>query len=115
MVPTESYYHKGISKLYHSVSKLITKVKVFKKWVKLQGQSHSVKHNGTHGKVSSYGILMWNIKALALTVQKLLTRLQFQRGRQNDNEGGQKQFATDLRSRRHNNAKNTDDKTSHFS
>ena len=34
---------------------------------------HSVKNNGNNGKVSSQGILMWNIKALALTVQKLLT------------------------------------------
>ena len=31
MVPTERYYHKEISKLYHSLSKVITKVKVFKK------------------------------------------------------------------------------------
>ena len=37
--------------------------------VKLQGQGHSVKNIGTHGKVFSQGILMWNIKALALTVQ----------------------------------------------
>ena len=29
-------------------------------------------------------LLMWNIKALALTVQKLLARLKFQRGGQND-------------------------------
>ena len=31
---------------------------------------HSVKNNGTHGKFLSQGILMWNIKALALTVKK---------------------------------------------
>ena len=37
------------------------------------------KNNGTHGKVLSQGIFMRNIKALALTVQKLLTRLKFQR------------------------------------
>ena len=29
---------------------------------------------------------MWNIKALALTVQKLLARLKFPRGGQNDRE-----------------------------
>ena len=52
-------------------SKVISKVKVFRKWVKLQGQGHRVKNNGTHGKVLSQGILIWNIKALALTVQKL--------------------------------------------
>ena len=26
-----------------------SKFKVFKKWVKLQGQGHEVKNNGTHG------------------------------------------------------------------
>ena len=37
-------------------SKVISKVKdFFKKWVKLQGQGHSVKNNGTHGKVLSQG------------------------------------------------------------
>ena len=61
-------------------SKVISKVKVFKKWIKLQGQGHRVKNNGNHRKVLSQGILMWNIKALALTVQKLLARLKFQRG-----------------------------------
>ena len=35
------------------------------------------KNNDTHGKVLSQGIFMWNIKALALTVQKLLVRLMF--------------------------------------
>ena len=32
-------------------SKVISKVIVIKKRVKLQGQGHSVKNNGTHGKV----------------------------------------------------------------
>ena len=59
-------------------SKIISKVKILKKWVKLQGQGHRVKINGIHG------ILMWNIKALALTVQKLLAGLNFQRGGHND-------------------------------
>ena len=45
--------------------------------VKLQGQGHRVNNNGIYGKVLSPGILMWNIKALALTVQKLLARLNF--------------------------------------
>ena len=31
---------------------------VFKKWVKLQGQGHSVINNGTYGKVLSQGIPM---------------------------------------------------------
>ena len=52
--------------------KIISKVKVFKKLVKLQGQGHRVKNNGTHEKkVLTKGILMGNIKALAPTVQKL--------------------------------------------
>ena len=42
------------------------------------------KNNGTHGKVLSQGIFMRNIKALALSVQKLLARLKFQRGEKND-------------------------------
>ena len=46
-----------------------------KKLFKLQGQK--VKNNGTHGKFSSQGILRWNIKALDLTVQKLLAKLKF--------------------------------------
>ena len=58
-------------------SKVISKDKVLKKWVKLSGQGHRVKNNGTHGKILSQGILMWNIVALALTVQKLLARLKF--------------------------------------
>ena len=55
-----------------------------KKWFKLQGQGHNVKNNGTHGKVISQGIFMWNIQGLALTVQKLLAKLKFHRGGQND-------------------------------
>ena len=39
-------------------SKVISKVKVFKKWVKLHSQGHRVNNNGTHRKVSSQGILM---------------------------------------------------------
>ena len=39
-------------------SKIISKVKVFKKWVKFQGQGHRVNNNSTHGKVLSQGILM---------------------------------------------------------
>ena len=39
-------------------SKVISKVKVFKKWVKLQGQGDRVKNYGTHGKVLSQGIYL---------------------------------------------------------
>ena len=44
-----------------------------------QGQN-----NGTRGKEFSQEIFMLNIKALVPTVQKLLARLKFQRGGQND-------------------------------
>ena len=64
-------------------SKVISKVKVFKKWVKLQGQGYRVKNNGTHGKVLSQGTLMWYIKTLALTVQKILARLKFSKNGSN--------------------------------
>ena len=43
--------------------------------VKLQGQGHRIKNNGIYEKVMSPVILMSIIKALALTVQKLLARL----------------------------------------
>ena len=42
-----------------------------------QGQGHGVKNNGTHFKVLSQGILMWNIKALVITVQRFLASLKF--------------------------------------
>ena len=47
-------------------------------------RSQGKKNNGTHGKVLSQGIFMWNIKALEHTVSKLLARLKFQRGGQKD-------------------------------
>ena len=62
MVPMERSYHREIDVKYQSSSthcaKVISKVKVFHKWVKLQGQGHMVKNNGTHGKVLSQGILV---------------------------------------------------------
>ena len=48
-----------------------------------QGQDNSVKNNGTHWKAFSQGILMWNIKAQALTIQKLLARLKFSKNGSN--------------------------------
>ena len=50
----------------------------------LQSQGHSVINKSTLWKVLSQGILTWNIKVVALTVQKLLARLKFHRGGQND-------------------------------
>ena len=54
-------------------SEIIEEHKVFKKWVKLKGQGHMVKTN----ECSVTRILMLNIKALELIVQKLLTMLEF--------------------------------------
>jgi hypothetical protein len=45
-------------------SKDTVKVEVFNMQVKHQGQGHKVKSVGTHRKVLSRGILMWNIKAI---------------------------------------------------
>ena len=44
---------------------------------------------------------MWNIRALALTIQKLLARLKFQRGGQNDREDKNNIPTPDLRFRGH--------------
>ena len=48
------------------------------------GQKSRGKHDSTHGKVLSLEILMWNIEALALMVEKLLGRLMFRTELQND-------------------------------
>ena len=60
-------------------SKVITTVKVSKK----VGQFPRSRSQGlcTHGNFLSHRILKWNIKALALNVQKLLARLKFLKGR----------------------------------
>ena len=50
-------------------------LKFSKKWVKLQG--HKVKNVGTHGKILSQRIFVWNIKAIELMFEKLLARLKF--------------------------------------
>ena len=60
---------------YHS--KLMAKVKIFKKQVKCKGQGHKVKNFGNNRKGLSQGILMSNIKVLVLTIQKLWPRLKF--------------------------------------
>ena len=75
---TERSYHKEysceISKLY----KLLARLKFSPpKWVKLQGQGHCKKIMVPTDL--SQGILMRNIKALALIVQKLLARLKFKK------------------------------------
>ena len=50
------------------------------------GQTPKVKVTRWKIMVLSQGILMWNIKTLALTVQKLLTCLRSQRAGQNDRQ-----------------------------
>ena len=54
---------------YHS--KDMANVKVFEKWVKLQGQDHEVKNEGTNRKVLSKGPHTRNMKAISLTIQKI--------------------------------------------
>ena len=63
-VPTKRSYHqeyiftRNIKALAITVQKLLERLKKKFKWVKLQGQGHRVKNNGTHGKVLSQGIFM---------------------------------------------------------
>ena len=60
----------------------------FKKYVKVQGPSHSVKIVGMQGKVLSLQMLMWNtgIKGLALTTEQLITGLKFSKNRPNSKD-----------------------------
>ena len=48
------------------------KVNVSWKYVNFKGQGHRVKNVGTHGKILSLQIFMWNELTLALAVQKFL-------------------------------------------
>ena len=83
----------NIKALALTVQKLLARLKFQREWQNDRQDKNNMppdflsrghKNNGTHGKVLSQGILMWNIKALTLTVQKLLAKLKFQRGGQND-------------------------------
>ena len=49
---------RNIRALAFTVQKLLAMLKISKKLVKLQGQGHRSKNNGTHGKVLSQGIFM---------------------------------------------------------
>ena len=74
----------AIWKLQYVLFRSNDKCQLFiKKYVKLKGQGHRVRNNGTHGKVLSLGSLMWNINDLALTAQKLLARLMFSKNKSN--------------------------------
>jgi hypothetical protein len=52
-------------------SKVIAKVKVFNMQVKHKGQGHKVKFVGTQGMILSQETLVWNIKVLVHTFQKI--------------------------------------------
>ena len=65
-------------------SKVISKVKVFKKWVKLQGQGHRVIKIWYPRKGLTTGNIHVKYPSSSTYCQKLLARLKFQRGGQND-------------------------------
>ena len=50
------------------------------------GQAHKEKYFDTSRKILLQEMLIYHMKALALTVQKFLARLKFQRGGQNDSD-----------------------------
>ena len=85
-------------------SKVNSKIKVFKNGSNSKVKVTGKKNNGTHRKVLSQGIFMWNIKAQALTVQKVWARLKFQREWQNDRQD-KNNMPLDLWSRGNKNAK----------
>ena len=47
----------SINSLALTVQKLLARLKFSKNWVKLQSQGHSVKNNGTYGKILSQRLL----------------------------------------------------------
>ena len=53
----------------------MTKVNVYQKYVKLQGQGHKVKNYGTMWKVLSQGIYIWNMKALSTSGKKVMAKV----------------------------------------
>ena len=68
------YWYEYIKALVLTVQKY-QQGKCFQKVGQLQGQGYIVKNVGTHEKVLPLEMLIWNIKALGLTVQKLSARL----------------------------------------
>ena len=79
--------HKESHMKYESPSSsdltVMTKVKVFEKYVKLQGQGHQVKNYGMMWKVLSQAMYMCIVKALALLIWKLWPWLNFLKSRSN--------------------------------
>jgi hypothetical protein len=57
--------------LVYTIQKIVDMVKVLNKYVKHQGQGHKVKCFGTQRKVLLQGTLIWNIKAVVPTNQKI--------------------------------------------
>ena len=70
-----------------SDKKVMAKVKVFQKWVKLQGQCHEVINYGTMWKVLSQGIHMCNMRDPSLL---LWPRLKFSKVGQTSRSQGKK-------------------------
>ena len=66
----------NIKALAFIVQKLLAKLKNFKDRSNSKVKVTRLKNVGTNGKVWPLEILMWKIKALALTVQKLLASFQ---------------------------------------
>ena len=58
-------------------SKEINTVKVFKKWIKLQGQGHMVKIVGTHIKILSQEMTMYNMEAFSVLSLRSYDQCQF--------------------------------------
>ena len=55
-------------------SKVISKIEVFKKRVKLQGQGHRVKNNGTHRKVLSQGIFRLKVLSSSTHCSRVISK-----------------------------------------
>ena len=70
-------YSCEVWKLWHTLEKILTRLKFSEQKVKYQDQCHLVKNIGILRKVLSQRRLMLNIKALAPIVRQLLARLFF--------------------------------------
>ena len=52
MILSLGIFMRNIKALALTVQNILARIKFSKKWVKLQGQGHRVKHNGTHSEYS---------------------------------------------------------------
>ena len=73
LIPVDESCHKkwlcAIWNLEYLIFKKLWPMSIFLNWSNVK-----VKRLSTYKKISSQGIFMWNIKALALAIQKLLAR-----------------------------------------